>query len=212
MTVERLPVPTPPRRGHCTLRHEQRPPAHGVRGPRRPVIRVGSTATAFRNRAYKVLRRMEALGERWVSLASDGRAAWPPRAGPRLPGIATAPWPMGVPDLEASGERWVGQPAAPSPAGHALYHFWFSISFIASLGWVCALSAISLILVCCWLLFNVLSGSLAVSGRLASGLEQLKRKPAAMMMTTPRSHCLAVHAAELYDLCPAALMAVGEDW
>src|SRR5262249_50769480 len=66
--------------------------------------------------------------------------------------------------------------------------------------------------VCCWLLFNVLSGSLAVSGRLASGLEQLKRKPAAMMMTTPHSHCLAVHAAELYDLCPAALMAVGEDW
>src|SRR5262249_31685801 len=89
---------------------------------------------------------------------------------------------------------------------------WFSISFIASLGWVCALSAISLILVCCWLLFNVLSGSLAASGRLARGLEQLRRKPAAVMMTTPRSHCLAVHAAELYDLCPAALLAVGEDW
>ena len=101
----------------------------------------------------------------------------------------------------------MGQPAAPSlrmlcsivaglsRGGH--HHFWFSISFIASLGWVCALSAISLILVCCWLLFNVLSGSLAVSGRLASGLEQLKRKPAAMMMTTPRSHRLAVHAAEL---------------
>jgi len=91
-------------------------------------------------------------------------------------------------------------------------YFWFSISFIASLGWVCALSAISLILVCCWLLFNVLSGSLAASGRLARGLEQLRRKPAAVMMTTPRSHCLAVHAAELLDLCPAALMAVLPSW
>ena len=131
----------------------------------------------------------------------DRRAPTSAHAAAKGPSLAWdsngPPWPMGVSDLEASGERWVGQPAAPSPAGHALYHFWFSISFIASLGWVCALSAISLILVCCWLLFNVLSGSLAVFGRLASGLEQLKRKPAAIMMTTRRGHCLAVHAAEL---------------
>ena len=68
-----------------------------------------------------------------------------------------------------------------------------------------------MILVCCWLLFNVLSGSLAASGRLPSGLEQLGRKPAAIKMITPRRHCLAAHAAQLWDLCPAALMAVGED-